>query len=74
MVRGAAGVTTYSGGKVLILGDVNYTEIDWYNLETRRNEKTWKLKFVECVQNNFLHQPISEVTWDREADIYIYTI
>lgn len=50
---------------VLIMGDMNYPEIDWINSATHTSEEHPAYEFLECVQNNFLWQHVFEPTHYR---------
>lgn len=45
-------VAMQSNGKIFILDDFSYDEIDWDILNVHGNESTWRLEFLECVQEN----------------------
>ena len=52
---------------VVIAGDFNYKEIDWQN-EYAPPSKQHQSLFIEALQENFLHQHVSEPTRYREKD------
>ena len=52
---------------VVIAGDFNYKEIDWQN-EYAPPDKQHQTLFIKSVQDNFLHQHVSEPTRYREKD------
>ncbi|MES9879908.1 MAG: reverse transcriptase family protein [Sedimenticola sp.] len=57
---------TNSGNRLLIAGDFNMKDIDWTQYTTCHSETHHEHKFIECIQDNFLFQHISEVTRVRD--------
>ena len=54
--------------RLLILGDFNHGKINWEELDPREREFSWRSKFLECTQENLLHQHITEPTRARGLD------
>ena len=54
---------------ILIMGDFNYPDIDWENWNTKgNNTNSHEYKFVETIQDNFLHQHTRKPTRWRGTD------
>lgn len=51
-------ITRASGEQVLIMGDFNFPELDWAKTETLDDSHP----FIECVNDNFLFQGVTEST------------
>ena len=51
-------ITRASRGKVLIMGDFNFPELDWAKAETLNDSHP----FIDCVNDNFLFQGVTECT------------
>ena len=51
-----------------ILGDFNYRDINWETCATPHNEGSTEAKFLETIQDCFLHQHIREPTRKRGND------
>ena len=56
-----------SNSNIVFAGDFNYKEIDWQN-EYAPPDKQHQTLFIESIQDNFLHQHVSEPTRYREKD------
>lgn len=56
------------GSRLLIVGDFNHKEIDWKELDPHGESDSWRAKFLDCVQGNFLHQHVLEPTRARGSD------
>ena len=57
------------GSTVLIMSDFNYLDIDWENWNTKGdNTNSHEYKFVESIQDNFLHQHTRKPTRWRGTD------
>ena len=57
------------GSTVLIMSDFNYLDIDWENWNTKGdNTNIHEYKFVESIQDNFLHQHTRKPTRWRGTD------
>lgn len=52
----------------IILGDFNFPDIDWNNWTTTVSENHVAFKFLECIRDNFLEQPITQPTRWRDID------
>ena len=52
---------------IVIVGDFNYKEIDWIN-EYAPPDKQHQTLFIEAIQDNFLHQHVTEPTRFRENE------
>ena len=52
--------------ELVILGDFNYKEINWEENTVSGDDQT---KFIECIQQNFLTQHVTEITRFRGNDI-----
>ncbi|WAR21988.1 YWV1-like protein [Mya arenaria] len=46
----------------VLLGDFNYKDIDWKKCESKYSEGASGTKFLDCVQDNFLHQHVLSET------------
>ena len=54
---------------ILLMGDFNYPNIDWEHWDFKGESTTsQEYKFIECLQDNFLYQKITEPTRWRGAD------
>ena len=52
---------TYS--HVLLMGDFNYPDIDWFNWTTKSDKpESQEFKFIECIRDSFLYQHITKPT------------
>ena len=56
------------GHRLLILGDFNHKDIDWKDLNPHGESRSWRAKFLSCIQENFLHQHVLEPTRARDND------
>ena len=54
--------------RLIVLGDFNHKEIDWVSLDAHGDEGSWRSKFLDCIQENFLHQHVLEPTRARGDD------
>ena len=52
-----------------LLGDFNYRDINWMTLTTSHNEDSKEAKFIETVQDCFLHQHMQLPTRRRGNDV-----
>ena len=52
---------------LLVVGDMNYSEIDWDAWSSSAGEMHGSSKFVSCLQDNFLSQLVSIYTRYREG-------
>lgn len=59
MVQEAARLGTHSGSKIFIVRDFIYKEIEWNSSDPHGSKYMWRFKFLECVNENFLHQHVS---------------
>ena len=51
------------------MGDFNYPDIDWDTWNSKGDSTdSVEYKFVECLQDNFLHQHITKPTRQRGSD------
>lgn len=54
---------------VLLMGDINYPDIDWEAWNTNSdNTDTNEYKFMQCIQDNFLYQHVTKPTRWRGSD------
>ena len=51
--------------RMVIVGDFNYSEIDWEKDECDKNENHISTKFLTCIQSNYIMQLINEPTHYR---------
>ena len=52
---------------LLIMGDFNYSEVDWVSYTSSANEHHGSSKLIDCLQDNFLHQTVRCYTRYREG-------
>jgi hypothetical protein len=57
--------TSYS--HKLIMGDFNFTDIDWAEWSTPHNEDHLEFTFLECARDTFLHQHVTKPTRGRNG-------
>lgn len=50
------------------MGDFDCKKIEWKNLDLHEERELWKNKFLECVEESFLHQYVMEYTRARGSD------
>ena len=55
----------YYKEKIVIVGDLNYPDIDWKNDTCDKNSAHKASKFLECIHKNYLSQKITEPTHHR---------
>ena len=53
------------GSRLLVMGDFNHKEINWEKLDPQGDSQSWRARFLDCVQGNFLHQHVIEATRAR---------
>ena len=58
-------VATNLKGDILIMGDFNYPKLNWQNITTPHNSNHCASKFLENIQNCFLHQVVDFPTHCR---------
>jgi len=58
-------VNDINSSHVMIMGDFNFSEIDWKNETTPANLNNPSTRFMECLRDCYLHQHISEPTHFR---------
>ena len=56
------------GSRLLVMGDFNHREINWEKLDPQGDSQSWRARFLDCVQGNFLHQHVIEATRARGSD------
>ena len=54
--------------KILICGDLNFPEINWQTFEVDAGPYSAPSQFLECINNNYLMQHVSEPTRRRGKD------
>ena len=68
IVKNMAKMAVSRGSRLLIVGDFNHKEIDWKELDPHGESDSWRAKFLDCVQGQFLHQHVLEPTRVRGSD------
>ena len=68
VVRDAAQLAVSKGYRLLILGDFNHKDIDWLDFNPHGDRGSWRAKFLNCIQENFLYQHVLEPTRARGND------
>ena len=68
VVNRVSQIAVNKGYRLLILGDFNHKDIDWQELNPHGDRGTWRAKFMNCIQGNYLHQHIREPTRSRGND------
>ena len=58
-------VSNFKHSHKLIMGDFNFTDIDWNNWNTPHSEDHIEHKFIECVRDTFLFQHVTKPTRGR---------
>ena len=48
--------------RYIVLGDMNYTDIDWQNISTNNDENSKEHQFIEAVKDSYLDQHIDRPT------------
>ena len=69
MTRAIKNVVDLKITHILIMGDVNFREIDWNNEETSVGEDHLATIFLESVRDTYLHQHVKEPTRYRSDNI-----
>lgn len=61
-------ISSVFSGKLILLGDFNFSSIDWSNWSTSCGVNSIDSKFLNCLRNNFLIQHVSFPTRARGSD------
>ena len=68
VIKSVSQLAASKGYRLLILGDFNHKDINWLELNPHGESGSWRAKFLNCIQENFLHQHVLEPTRARGDD------
>lgn len=68
LVKKVADIAVTRKCKLLIMGDFNYKEINWQELNPHGDHNSWRARFLDCVQKIFLYQQVLESSAARGSD------